>query len=334
VAHGSSVVVAGWNRTGAGWIVGADFGGRARCSPTSATDTMVTAVCIHIVHRLLSMFFKTLMIMPSERHVFPIYYYGALAKKQAGVQSARNIFSQNHCLANIAQIGPTTVYACGNAGNATATRLTFGLLIYRPYAGSYQMIVAVAGVNVTRISIAQSAPNSGLASLVGMSGAVVSPTIITSGYVDQNPANFYTTINVDVPCSIFSDYSNTNLAVTHEPCTDVFQVDNVAVNACVSETCGGQNIMCPGLKATRACTPGYDCMPGGHGRKLYIAVSGVQMFSGMPADQVLNNAQLFLSQATSCRAVTHFAWAKVWIPCSGVTLTYLPPCQTSNCVWL
>jgi hypothetical protein len=34
----------------------------------------------------------------------------------------------------------------------------------------------------------------------------------------------------------------------------------VTVSACVVETCGRQNITCPGLKVMKGCTPGYDCM--------------------------------------------------------------------------
>jgi hypothetical protein len=36
-------------------------------------------------------------------------------------------------------------------------------------------------------------------------------------------------------------------------------IDDVAINTCDTDTCGGQRLVCPGLNATKACTPGYDC---------------------------------------------------------------------------
>jgi hypothetical protein len=153
-------------------------------------------------------------------------------------------------------VGSNTIFACGNAGNATYARITFAVLILRQ--NSATLTVAISGVNVTRITLTQAAVNQGNVSLVGLAGTAVSPTSITSGFWDQVQNN-YIPITLDVPCTSFGDYSNTDLALTHEPCTQVFQVDTFAVNACRMETCEGQNITCPGLKSTRACTPGYDC---------------------------------------------------------------------------
>jgi hypothetical protein len=126
-------------------------------------------------------------------------------------------------------------------------RLTFGTLFNRGITGNYTLTVAVAGVNVTRISITVPAINTGTAVLAGLSGAVVSPTSIASGlYYDKNPANKFIPITVDIPYSLFDDYSYTGLVLTHEPCAGVFHVNKFAVNACVLETCGKQISPAPG----------------------------------------------------------------------------------------
>jgi hypothetical protein len=155
------------------------------------------------------------------------------------------------------------VHACGIYSTANFTRLFFSILILRSqWTGNFTLTVAVAGVNVTRLSIAIPVLNTGIVSIVGLAGTAVSPANITSGFYDQG-SSAYIPITMDVPCSVFGDYRNTNLALTHEPCRNVFQVDSFAANTCLLETCGGQNITCPGrgtLKPVRACTPGHDCM--------------------------------------------------------------------------
>jgi hypothetical protein len=71
--------------------------------------------------------------------------------------------------------------------------------------------------------------------------------------------NTHQPMTVDIPCSSFTNVAATHTLLFTKSGTIAQAIDRIFISACVSETCGGQGITCPGLKAARACTPGKQC---------------------------------------------------------------------------
>jgi hypothetical protein len=91
------------------------------------------------------------------------------------------------------------------------------------------------------------------AAIIGQNGAAVTPNRTTGNFV-------FTTVSIDIPCSSVATNVPNTLAIVYNG-QDDFGLGQVALPSCVVETCGGQSIKCPGLKATLACTPGVDRQP-------------------------------------------------------------------------
>jgi hypothetical protein len=64
-----------------------------------------------------------------------------------------------------------------------------------------------------------------------------------------------TTTFIDIPCSNVATNLTNTIQFTYNGQED-FALGRVSLPSCIIETCGGQGITCPGLKATQACTPG------------------------------------------------------------------------------
>jgi hypothetical protein len=106
------------------------------------------------------------------------------------------------------------------------------------------MDVRIAGVTFMNLSI----PNTGTSLLFASQGATVSPSTAVV-------ATATTTVTLDIPCQ---NFNGTTLSFVHiTPLSGTaMEMNNIAIQACFEETCGGQNFTCPGLNATQACTPG------------------------------------------------------------------------------
>jgi hypothetical protein len=146
-------------------------------------------------------------------------------------------------------------YACGNAGNENFTRIEFS---QKPNWNLFNAgATSTMGVQIGASSyLSVTIPGTGTITMSALQNAVVFPTSQQRAVWQQ--------VLLDIPCN---DIQNSTLSFVHTApgsATDV-EIGGVSIRACWAETCGGQNIKCPGLKATRACTPGYDCMSCGWG---------------------------------------------------------------------
>jgi hypothetical protein len=139
-------------------------------------------------------------------------------------------------------------YACGNAGNGSTFRLAVDLASLDCGGCSIGGTLNVLwnGIPYMRATI-PTGSSVNPAALVALTGAQVSP----SATIDRN----YVTVNIDIPCTAVTagQLSTLNFTVSG---ADDFQLRQVTVSACRLETCGGHGITCPGLNATKPCTPG------------------------------------------------------------------------------
>jgi hypothetical protein len=142
-------------------------------------------------------------------------------------------------------------YACGNAGNGSTFRLAVDLAsldcnaVSQCFAGA-TLDVLLNGIPYMRATI-PTGSSANPATLVALNGAQVSPSATV---------NFqFVAVNIDIPCAAVTagQLSTLNFTVSG---VDDFQLRQVTLNACRLETCGGQGITCPGLNATKPCTPG------------------------------------------------------------------------------
>jgi hypothetical protein len=62
-------------------------------------------------------------------------------------------------------------------------------------------------------------------------------------------------VSVAIPCSNLVAETPYTLLFTYLGADDA-AVDNVAINTCYLETCGGQGVFCAGLNPYQPCTPG------------------------------------------------------------------------------
>jgi hypothetical protein len=160
---------------------------------------------------------------------------------------------------------PNLDTACGNAGNASSIRVTFQVAPNREATGTIVLNVELGGVLYATLSLTQATTRTAQSiTLTASGGAQVAPSVIAGQFFDQTtPVAVYVPVAIDIPCAGLGNYSNTTLTLTHNPCTNIYQLDNFAIAACRLETCGGQNVTCPAslvVKPNQACTPGYDCM--------------------------------------------------------------------------
>jgi hypothetical protein len=140
-------------------------------------------------------------------------------------------------------------YACGNAGVANVLQLTYNQKpnMDATFGATSNMQVRFGGVTFANIMV----PATGKSTLTTFQGATVTPT--------SQGVNQWTVVTLNVPCQTFNGSTLSFVHNAGSVATDT-EISTVSIRACVSETCGGQGIVCPGLKATKACTPGYDCM--------------------------------------------------------------------------
>jgi hypothetical protein len=123
---------------------------------------------------------------------------------------------------------------------------------YSSYTLGANLAVSLGGTSYLFASLPSGAAIN-TAAIIDQNGAAVTP--------NRTSGNFaFTTVSIHIPCrSVRTDVPST-LAFVYNG-VDKFALRQVALPSCVVETCGGQNIQCPGLKATLACTPGVDCQP-------------------------------------------------------------------------
>jgi hypothetical protein len=139
--------------------------------------------------------------------------------------------------------------ACGNAGDPSRLRLTWWQQPAWFYSGNpSNMQVQFGDVSFANVYI----PGSGTSWISASNNAAVSPT--------SQSVNQWRQVILDIPCNriVSSKLSFVHIA-TATKATDQ-KINDIQIRSCLLETCGGQGITCPGLNASKACTPGYDCM--------------------------------------------------------------------------
>jgi hypothetical protein len=147
------------------------------------------------------------------------------------------------------QVNDKINYACGNGGNESMVRITIRMMSRNFVTNSGGATLAMSLGGTTYLSSAiPSGPGTGAATITAQNGSVVSPNQTTANDV-------FTTTFIDIPCSRVAT-NVTNAIVFRYFGQDDFVLQRVSLPACIIETCGGQGITCPGLQATKACTPG------------------------------------------------------------------------------
>lgn len=147
--------------------------------------------------------------------------------------------------------------ACGNMGRDGFLTLTATTSTNVVSDDGQSATLAVALGGQTFLTITNPKAEGGPLSAAVSLGANVSPS-------SPFPATTPTTWSLDVPCAILPNATFVPLAFSFtSDISDDFTLDNVAINACIVETCGGQYISCGNqqLLSSQPCTPDYDCNP-------------------------------------------------------------------------
>jgi hypothetical protein len=140
-------------------------------------------------------------------------------------------------------------WACGNAGNPSMVRLTVSAQSndYDFETAGANLAISLGGTQYAVSAIpAGSAINA--ATIGASSGAIVDPGRMAGNFMP-------TTITIDIPCTNVPGDSDYTLQFLVNGADD-FALRSVEISSCMAETCGNQGIVCPGLKTTKACTPG------------------------------------------------------------------------------
>jgi hypothetical protein len=142
-------------------------------------------------------------------------------------------------------------YACGNNGDPSRMRLTFTIRS-NPYLNNTDTSTSTFQVRFGS-DVFMSTP---LRGPVGSTDAIATFFNTTTSPATHTARNF-TMVLLDIPCARIN---STTLSFVHIATGQDVEYFGPSIQACVVETCGGQNIVCPGLKPFTSCTPGYDCM--------------------------------------------------------------------------
>jgi hypothetical protein len=143
--------------------------------------------------------------------------------------------------------------ACGHAGVAGAVQLTATTSSARlsDPGATGDLFVVLGGRTYLIISnpAAEAAP-------------LVATAFRNATFTPPSPfsATSATSWSLNVPCADLPDLASVPLAFVYQG-TDDFALDNVSIQACLIETCGGQYVFCDtqSLSSTKPCTPGFDC---------------------------------------------------------------------------
>jgi hypothetical protein len=143
---------------------------------------------------------------------------------------------------------PNLARACGFAGNNNTLQLQFDFQSQDWGASGYTTTVSLANTQYATITLTNVATANTPATASAQNGATISTTNI--------PDYVWVTLVVTIPCTnLIAETPYTLLFNYNGP--DDYGVDNVAINTCNNvETCGGQGMVCPGLKRFQPCTPG------------------------------------------------------------------------------
>jgi hypothetical protein len=144
---------------------------------------------------------------------------------------------------------PNLARACGFTGdNGTLLMtMTFRSEDWNTQPGGYNFTTSLANNTYLMIALPySSATENGRAST--FAGASVTPTTLVD-WVD-------TRLSLTVPCSSLAPETAYSLLLSFLGGGDDFTIDDIAINTCYAETCGGQGFSCPGLKRFQPCTPG------------------------------------------------------------------------------
>jgi hypothetical protein len=52
-------------------------------------------------------------------------------------------------------------------------------------------------------------------------------SVAVGPHYEQNPPNTFVFITIDAPCSLFRNYSNSNLSLAQEPCMGLYLFDSM-----------------------------------------------------------------------------------------------------------
>jgi hypothetical protein len=180
-------------------------------------------------------------IMDSSLQMAPVFRSHSLFLRlmQISPDSATQIFNIKRACGNTGIPGAITLTATTSSDGISDPGLMGNLFVV--LGGKFYMAISNPA--------AEAGP---LVAMASRNATFTPPSPFSSSTV--------TSWSLNIPCLDVPDLSSVSLAFVYDG-TDDFMVDNVGIHTCLSETCGGQYVVCDmqSLNSTKPCTPGYDC---------------------------------------------------------------------------